>query len=68
VRDINGDVDGYGLRAEFKIVSVPGKLWARTVGYGEFTAQNIDDSEREPDDVDGRSRSGATYGQSPSYQ
>jgi len=54
-----GNVDGYGLRAEFKIVSVPGKLWARTVEYGEFAVQNIDASEREPDDVDGRSRSDA---------
>jgi hypothetical protein len=57
---MNGVVVGFGLRAEFKIVSVPGKLWARTVGYGEFADQNIDASAREPDDVDGRSRSDAT--------
>jgi hypothetical protein len=65
---MTGDVDGYGLRAEFKIVSVPGKLWACTVGYGEPAVQNIEASEREPDEVDGRSRSDATKGHWPSYQ
>jgi len=48
------------LRPEPRIANDPLKLLVRTIGKGFLAAQDIVASTRDPDEVEGRSRSGAT--------